>query len=171
MSNLANAIRHTRLGIRNENEVVLTLQSPMGHFHQLRVKNCSLLGLGAYAEQPLPAEDGFVEGSILPPAKLSWSDKTAYIGRLVLRTHRADKGLFFYGFQTIDNKVRRALMNSNSIRRNSALLLFLTPKARTLICLPAAASSPSSTRNGRRLPNTSTEPCACHRRAPVFNWT
>jgi 8-amino-7-oxononanoate synthase len=105
MSNLANAIRHTRLGIRNENEVVLTLQSPMGHFHQLRVKNCSLLGLGAYAEQPLPAEDGFVEGSILPPAKLSWSDKTAYIGRLVLRTHRADKGLFFYGFQTIDNKV------------------------------------------------------------------
>ena len=105
MSNLANSIRHTRFHVQQDSDLILTVQSNAGSTFKLKVINCSLLGIGATTDFPLLAEDGFFEGSILPPAKLSWSDKSAYLGRLVVRTTRSEQQSFFYGFQTIDNKV------------------------------------------------------------------
>ncbi len=105
MTNLANSIRHTRFRVNKDGELLLTLQSNSGATYRLNVLNCSLLGLGATSDSALSSDEGFYEGSILPPAKLTWADKSAYLGRLVLRAIRTDKNSYFYGFQTIDNKV------------------------------------------------------------------
>ncbi|HET9238602.1 MAG TPA: pyridoxal phosphate-dependent aminotransferase family protein [Oligoflexus sp.] len=105
MTNLANSIRHTRFRVQPGEDLTLTLQSNSGVTHRLNVHNCSLMGLGAKAEIALSSDEGFYEGGILPPAKLTWGDKTAYLGRLVLRAIRSEDDSYFYGFQTIDNKV------------------------------------------------------------------
>jgi len=105
MTNLANSIRHTRFRVQHGGELMLTLQSSSGATHRLKVLNCSLLGLGATTDKALSSDEGFYEGSVLPPAKLSWGDKSAYLGRLVLRAIRSENNDYFYGFQTIDNKV------------------------------------------------------------------
>jgi 8-amino-7-oxononanoate synthase len=105
MTNLANSIRHTRFRVQPGGDLTLTLQSSSGATYRLNVLNCSLMGIGATTDSALSSDEGFYEGNILPPGKLSWGDKNAYLGRLVLRAIRAENNLFYYGFQTIDNKV------------------------------------------------------------------
>jgi 8-amino-7-oxononanoate synthase len=105
MTNLANSIRHTRFRVQPDADLTLTLQSSSGATYRLKVLNCALMGIGATTDSALSSDEGFYEGNILPPGKLSWGDKNAYLGRLVLRAIRTEDDQYFYGFQTIDNKV------------------------------------------------------------------
>lgn len=106
MTNISKAIRHKRFHVLEEHEVLLHIQSAAGQSFKMRVINCSLAGIGVVCEQDMSQVDGFLEGSIFPPAKLTWNGQEFYLGRLVLRTlQKKAENSCQLGFQAIDSKV------------------------------------------------------------------
>jgi 8-amino-7-oxononanoate synthase len=106
MANIVKLIRHNRFNIQAEQGVQLVITTPTGGTKSLDLVNCSLTGLGAISSTSLDQEDGFIDGAILPPAKIKWANHECFLGRLVLRatTLRAPNE-YYCGFQTIDSKV------------------------------------------------------------------
>jgi 8-amino-7-oxononanoate synthase len=105
MTSISKAIRQKRFKVIAGNEVTLMLQAPTGATFHLALENCSIMGLGASIDVALPEEEGFVPGTIVPPAKIAFNKQEIYVGRLVLRVTSQRGGRYHYGFQAIDAKL------------------------------------------------------------------
>lgn len=113
MSRISNAIRAKRFQVKEGTEVQLILETELGDKTTLKVKNCSISGIGAWLDAQTAQSINFEFGKIIPESKLIWSDNEVSLGRLTLRSKRAEGAGFMLGFSCVDTKV--PLMGSFSL--------------------------------------------------------
>lgn len=113
MSRISNAIRAKRFQVKPGTDVQLLLENELGDKTTLKVRNCSITGIGAWLDNTKASFMNFEFGKILPESKLIWADNEVSLGRLTLRSKTPDGAGFVFGFSCVDTRV--PLMGSFSL--------------------------------------------------------
>lgn len=113
MRRISNAIRAKRFRVKEGTEVSLLLETELGDKLSLKVRNCSITGIGAWLDQKSAESIQIEFGKIIPESKLIWGENEVSLGRLTLRSRRPDGEGFMLGFSCVDTRV--PLMGSFSL--------------------------------------------------------
>lgn len=110
MSELSKMMRQKRFEIQETSPVRLVIETAMGVKCELRVRNCSLTGIGATAPSPerpdaAGAFEGLELGSLVPASKIVVENHEISLGRLVVRRISISATEVYLACSTIDSRL------------------------------------------------------------------